>query len=717
MNKALNKAMKYAKHTILLIASLMLLNSPVSAQSANATLSLNKDKSTGLFILNLRDSQGIKSFSIVFPTDKLPYSGDLNGCPQSKKIDNITISDPADFAPLMNAVILDCQGNETEFEITAPVDGIAQVKKASLPPPPPPPPSQPPTPTPAAPSGEVGAPTTSAGVRTEPLADIQYPVKELGNCASKDACKTYCERPENIEKCVKFAEENNILSSKEIEKGKKFATVLKTGGGPGGCKTEKSCFEYCNSVDQIDECVKFAEDNGFMEKSELDEAKKIQSIIKSGKSLPGNCKNRTACEAYCKNPEHFDECIAFAKENGFMSDEEIKEAEKFLPLIKSGQTPGGCKSKEECEAFCEAEANFEECFNFAEKAGLISEKEREIMKKTGGKGPGGCRGRACQTFCDNPTNQKACFEFGKEHGLISDADLKRMEEGKKMLKEQLETGPPEIQECLKSVVDVNALESDAFMGGPELGEKMRACFEKMIPEGMKEQFEFGPGGEFRGPGGCKSREECEVYCKNNPAECGFEMPQGGGPPTGGGGFPSGRDYVGPGGCATPEECIRYCTIPEHEKECEGFKTAPTTPYAGGAGPGGCGSVEECRAYCKAEEHKAECGAFISDETPSEVRCQSGFETKMDNRGYKYCSPTSCPEGQSFHTDALGRQACSPTGTSSSTTPPRTTPPPTTDYQQQYQQQYEQQYKQQYQQQQQQYSPGAVLDALLKILGQ
>ena len=270
--------------------------------------------------------------------------------------------------------------------------------------------------------------------------------------------------------------------------------------------------------------------------------KKIQSAVKRGTKFPGNCTNRSTCELYCKTPEHIDECFAFAKESGFMSKEEIEEAEKFIPLMKAGKSPGGCQTKEACEAFCEDENNFESCVAFATEAGLVSEKELEIIRKTGGKGPGGCRGRACQTFCENPANQQACFEFGKEYGLISDEDLQRMEEGKKLLKEQLENGPPGVQECLKSVIGDKGLDSGEFVGGPEIGEKMKACFEKMMPEEMRGQngsggkFEFGANGEFKGPGDCKSRDECEAYCKNNPKECGF-----------GGGDHGGEECVKQGG--------------------------------------------------------------------------------------------------------------------------------------------------------------------------
>lgn len=538
----------------IILAGLLIAAMQVSAAGGNASLSLQKDQSTGLFILNMRDSQGIRSFAMVFPTDKLPYSGDLNGCPQSRKIDNVLINEISDFKPMMKAVIVDCRGEETEFEISAPVSGVAQVKKVE-PPPPPPPPT--PTPTPqASQAGGQAAPATPVQTSGTPE-NLAYPIKELGGCESQEACKTYCDAPTNLERCIAFAETNGLLTKSEIERSKKFAEIIKSGGGPGGCKTEFSCKDYCSDVGKIDECVEFAEQNGLVSGVELEEMKKIQSVARRGVKFPGECTNRAACELYCKTPEHADECVAFAKEAGFMSEDEAKEMEKILPLMRSGKMPGGCLSKEACEAYCEDERNFDECVAFAEKAGLVSAKDLEIMRKTGGKGPGGCRGRACQTFCENPANQQACFEFGKQYGLISEEDLSRMEEGKRILREQLETGPPEIQECLKSVVDVNVLESEGFMGGPELGEKMRGCFEKMIPEGMQGQFEFGPGGEFTGPGGCKSREECEAYCTANPDACGFS-----------GGGPSGQDYVGPGGCASQEECRTYCQ--EHPDECQGF---------------------------------------------------------------------------------------------------------------------------------------------------
>ena len=658
----------------------------------NASLSLKKDAFTGLFILNMRDPQGIRSFQLIFPNDNPPYGGDLGGCPQTRKNDNVTLRDPSDFNPQLKGIIIDCQGGETEFEILKPVDGVAEVKRFEPAPPPPPPTPNVPAPPPPAP---IATPSPEP-VAEDPLADVTYPVKELGGCKDEKSCKSYCELPGNIKECLKFAEEHTLIPKDEIERGQKFAAIMDQGGGPGGCKTQKTCESYCNDVNRIDECIAFAEANNFMDQKELDEAKKVQAAIKGGAKLPGGCVNKAACETYCQVPDHMDECIAFAKSAGFLSEEELKEIDKILPLMKSGQMPGGCKSKETCEAFCEDEGHFDECVAFAEKAGFISQEELEMVKKTGGKGPGGCRGRACKTFCDNPDNQEACFEFAKEHGLISEDDLRQMEEGKGQLEKVLEEAPPEVKECVESILGPGGLEKmgSGFGGGKELGEKIKGCFEKMFsqfgggpggPDGGG--FPGGPdggppGGGFSGPGGCTGIDECMAYCKDNPKECeGFGPPPGGGMPGGGppggdfpggsggfpgGGIPSGADYVGPGGCRTPEGCIRYCKEPEHEKECNEFETPATTPRAPGRGPGGqsdgpggCASVEECREYCNANQQV--CDDFVSEDVPPEGKCQAGFQIERDAIGYKYCNPISCPEGQAFHTDVLGRRACSPVG--------------------------------------------------------
>ncbi|OGY64768.1 MAG: hypothetical protein A3I24_04445 [Candidatus Harrisonbacteria bacterium RIFCSPLOWO2_02_FULL_41_13b] len=547
------------------LASGFIIQATYAQVSRNSSISFKKD-SQGLFTVTIRDPQGIKEFSLQ-PKGKFPYGGGISQCPTSRVIANVAFDDPFDFTPAMGAYVIDCQNNQDDLQIPSPKDGLtvsarvgveAELKKESVQ---------------EAPASVAPVKPTSAPEKA-PLAEIIYPVAELGNCGTEFECRAYCDQPENLNKCVAFAESHGLMTKEDADLARKFKDVVKN-GGPGGCNSQQSCEAYCNDIDHIDTCLVFAEQHEILSGKELEEAKKVQSAIKRGAKMPGNCRSKGACEAYCTNSDNMDECIAFAKENGFMTEEELREVEKFLPLMKSGQTPGACKSKTACEAYCEAEGNFDECIAFAEKAGLISDEELKHIdkfKKAGGVGPGGCRGRSCQTYCEKPENQKACFAWAKENGFIEEADLRRMEEGKQQLKKALEQMPPEAKECVDAIIGPGGLEGD-FVGGPEIGDQIRVCFEQAFsqfsgPGGPGEHGGF-PGGDFSGPGGCTSEEECQVYCQENPDDCqGFGPPGGGGGPGGGGS--GGGGFSGPGGCSNPTECMSYCKEHYNDPACSAF---------------------------------------------------------------------------------------------------------------------------------------------------
>ena len=432
--------------------------------------------------------------------------------------------------------------------------------------------------------------------------DVQYPVKELGDCKDKSACKTYCDKPENVEACVNFAEKNNLMSKEEIGLAKKF---IEAGGkGPGGCTGKDSCENFCNDITHIDECVTFAVENNLMPPGELEEAKMVQAAIKRGVKPPpcGNkkqcdvyceesehmeeciafgieagfiqgkeledvqkmlaavkrgvkpppCKGKEACDAYCSSPDNMEMCMTFAMEAGFMSENEKADSQKMLGALKKGVKPPKCNGKEACDAYCAEDAHVEECINFAIAAGFMDAKDAEMAKKTKGKGPGNCKGKdECEAFCNNPDNQETCFNFGKENGLIPEADLKQMEEGKQKFKESLQQAPATVMDCLNAEVGTGLMEKfkdGAAMPPKDIGDKMRTCYEKMGPpsrsegqgepgdqNGSDQKFQPGPGMENpggqmmpqqAGPGGCKGPEECKSYCESNPDDCkNFSQPQ------------------------------------------------------------------------------------------------------------------------------------------------------------------------------------------------
>ena len=91
--------------------------------------------------------------------------------------------------------------------------------------------------------------------------DIQFPITELGSCKDKAGCKNFCDNKENIEKCVSFAKEHNLISPEEAEKAERFAQI---GKGPGGCEG-RACETYCEDLSHADECLSFAKKHRFID--------------------------------------------------------------------------------------------------------------------------------------------------------------------------------------------------------------------------------------------------------------------------------------------------------------------------------------------------------------------------------------------------------------------------------------------------------------------
>lgn len=332
---------------------------------------------------------------------------------------------------------------------------------------------------------------------------ITYPIAELGNCESKQACRAYCEGTEHMTACIAFAEKHGLMKKEEATVAKKFAKTLEKGGGPGGCTDHQSCRTYCEDISHIEECIAFAEQHGH-EDADVSEGKKVAAFIKSGGQMPGGCTSRQKCEAYCSDFEHSDECLAFAERAGLEIREsdgrkiDIEQIKKIQALMKSGETPGGCKSREQCEEFCENPDNADQCLAFAERAGFMKSDEIEsarAMMKNGG--PGGCKGRKqCEEFCRNPENQEACFAFAQEHGMMRPEDAERM----KGMRESLDQGahgvPPGMGTCMREKIM-------ATMSGGEPPDKtvMEAAMQECM-SAMKDvdlQLEHGERFDSRDP--------------------------------------------------------------------------------------------------------------------------------------------------------------------------------------------------------------------------
>lgn len=498
---------------------------------------------------------------------------------------------------------------------------------------------------------------------------ITFPVPELGNCASKDACRAYCDKLENFKACVEFAENHNLISKEDARKAKIIAKA-NVSSGPGGCTSDKECKAYCENQKNIEECIAFAEKHDVLDPGELQEARKVAKALREGATLPGGCKGKASCEAYCEDPGHFEECVRFAEKAGFISKEEVEMLKKT-----GGQGPGGCRGKKACETYCEDQSHFEECIAFAEQHGFVSKEDARRARLTGGRGPGGCYGEECRTYCNEVSHFEECVDFAIRIGELKPEEAK---EAKKFVRAGITSGPGGCK---------GKTECENFCNDPA---HIDVCVEFSVqagfmkPEEAEQVKKMGVSMKDGGPGGCRGRDQCEAYCKDpaHQEECmdfavrmGFMKPE---EKEHAQALQQGFMQGGPGGCKSETECKDFCSDPAHQEECFRFakdrgiisegampppgefpeqdegqypqpgtypksgpiitprEPLPPSPYSatcpigqvplyeGGvfsgcetpttytqpnetSGPGGCKTAEECRLYCSDPAHREECG--------------------------------------------------------------------------------------------------------------
>lgn len=185
-------------------------------------------------------------------------------------------------------------------------------------------------------TGSVAFAQTSSST---PPAPAVFPIAELGGCASKEACKLYCDESANKDACLAYAEKRGLMRKDEIEKARTFLkariasstpaikriasttldAILAEKGGPGGCTTREACKLYCDDTANSATCLEFAKTHKLMTAAQIELAKKLRAQVG-----PGGCKGEE-CKNYCADVSHEQVCLEFAKTNGFISKDEAEK--------------------------------------------------------------------------------------------------------------------------------------------------------------------------------------------------------------------------------------------------------------------------------------------------------------------------------------------------------------------------------------------------------
>lgn len=418
--------------------------------------------------------------------------------------------------------------------------------------------------------------------------DIIFPVSELGGCKDEAECRAFCDKPENkMSPCFPFAKKYNLLTQEDLDRSERF-TQIAVNGGPGWCRSDEGCSVevFCNDFAHLDQCIDFAAENNFASEEQLADARKVVTGMKKGANPPGNCRGDNECNIYCALEGNWQECAKWSDDIG-IPPRLSPEGKKFVDLIKSGKSAGGCKTKTECENYCSDPGHSKECLDMALAAGFLTEEEAELARKYGSSGPGGCKTeQECSAFCQQPYNQRVCLAYANEHKIKADF--------------QGPGGCSDISSCTsyctKNHSDPECKKYDSKYqgfkgpGGCEDESSCKAYCQVNTADSECKQYS-GQYGGFSGPGGCTSVDECKAKCQSNPQdpECQKYASQ----------------FQGPGGCNSVESCKSYCEQNPSNSDCQQY-----AGQSGFKGPGGCNSRESCVSYCRGNPNDPDCAPYV-----------------------------------------------------------------------------------------------------------
>lgn len=216
------------------------------------------------------------------------------------------------------------------------------------------------------------------------LLGITFPVTELGNCATLNECRAYCDQEANKPACRTFAQTKK-LTSKEI--------IIDKARSELGCSTVETCKVFCSEERSKGTCQTFAK------KYHLRMVAR-DTMLEAARTELG-CTTREQCKALCALPENGERCETLGKKFGKVS---VREQ-----LVERAKTELGCTSFASCRTFCQDKTNRDACRNFGAAVRTLQNKTNKDCGT-----PLECR-KACAA------NPDKCPDFPKTQLPKSDA--------------------------------------------------------------------------------------------------------------------------------------------------------------------------------------------------------------------------------------------------------------------------------------------------------
>ncbi|KKT43921.1 MAG: hypothetical protein UW32_C0001G0513 [Candidatus Wolfebacteria bacterium GW2011_GWE2_44_13] len=198
----------------------------------------------------------------------------------------------------------------------------------------------------------------------------------------------------------------------------------------GSCSDKKNCETYCEQTGNMQSCIDFAKKNALLSTGDIEKSERVIKRIVAGKT-PGQCKTRGECEKFCQgNVANIKACVSFAEELSILPPAELAQAKKVAQALEGGaKLPGTCTDKQLCDLYCSATDHLDECLVFAEKADILPANEIAEARKIAsflkaGTTPGACKTKqSCESYCKSEQHFDECINFAEAAGLATKEDI------------------------------------------------------------------------------------------------------------------------------------------------------------------------------------------------------------------------------------------------------------------------------------------------------
>jgi hypothetical protein len=104
-----------------------------------------------------------------------------------------------------------------------------------------------------------------SSIQPQPTAPIQmyvrgyvYPIAELNNCSSKQACFDFCEQLANMPVCAMFAQRQGMMKPEMVAVTQRLAVGLMSNSSFAGCNTANACVRLCDQASNAGACADLA---------------------------------------------------------------------------------------------------------------------------------------------------------------------------------------------------------------------------------------------------------------------------------------------------------------------------------------------------------------------------------------------------------------------------------------------------------------------------